>query len=247
MSQALSTRETRDFARELKFLVDLDKAARIREWARTRLSPDPYASGAASDEYRTTSLYLDTSAFDVFHRRGSYGRSKYRIRRYGAADVVFVERKLRTSALLTKRRTIVAIETLRHLEAVAPDDTWAGAWFQKRMLARQIQPRAQVAYHRTARVGLATWGPMRLTLDDDIRAAPAEGFTFQPGPGVLVVENQTILELKFRVEMPATFKHLVEEFALETSAISKYRLAVPKLGLAMTPAVTGQVPETRHA
>jgi hypothetical protein len=37
----------------------------------------------------------------VFHRRGSFGRSKYRIRRYGEAQVGFLERKLKTRGLLT--------------------------------------------------------------------------------------------------------------------------------------------------
>ena len=32
-----------------------------------------------------SSLYLDTPTFDVLRRNGSYGRAKYRIRRYQAA------------------------------------------------------------------------------------------------------------------------------------------------------------------
>ncbi len=75
------------------------------------------AVGPFGDEYRTTSVYYDTPAYDVFHRRGSFGRSKYRIRRYGDEQTVFLERKLRQPAVLAKRRTslslVVALATDR--------------------------------------------------------------------------------------------------------------------------------------
>ena len=92
-------------------------AARIRERARQLLSPDPYAGGPSADEYTTTTLYFDTADFAVYSRRGSYRRAKYRIRRYGQSDMVFLERKLRTSDCLTKRRTPVRIEDLPLLTA----------------------------------------------------------------------------------------------------------------------------------
>ena len=86
MLQGTSLSETREAAREVKFMVPLDVAARILEWSRSRLSPDPYAGGDAGDEYRTTSLYFDTEDLAVYHRRGSYRRSKYRVRRYGKVE-----------------------------------------------------------------------------------------------------------------------------------------------------------------
>jgi hypothetical protein len=248
MSHALSTRETRDFAREIKFLIAPDVAARVRDWARPRLAPDPYAIGEAGDDYKTFSIYFDNAAYDVFRRQGSNGRSKYRIRRYGAADVVFLERKMRNSAMLVKRRTVVALTDLSKLAADQVDPDWAGAWFHRRILARNLQPRAHVSYHRTARVGLGTWGPMRLTIDDQILAAPTGELTFQPLPSTPVLPDRTVLELKFRVEMPAVFKHLVEEFALQPQAISKYRLAVPALGLAdAESSLAASSAEPRHA
>ena len=65
-------RESRAFVQEMKFLVSPEQAEGIREWARARLAPDAHASGAAGDEYRVTSLYLDTEDMAVFERRGSY-------------------------------------------------------------------------------------------------------------------------------------------------------------------------------
>ena len=105
-------REVRSQAREVKFVVEADMAGLIRQWARTHLDPDPHGGGPFGDEYQTTSVYFDTDAFDVFHRRGSFGRSKYRIRRYGDEETVFLERKMRQPAVLAKRRTILSLAAL---------------------------------------------------------------------------------------------------------------------------------------
>lgn len=229
MTAGLTTQDIRTDAREIKCVVDPATAARIRDWVRQRLTPDPHGSGPHQDEYRTASLYFDTDALDVFHRRGSFGRSKYRIRRYGSSDVVFLERKMRTKALLNKRRTIVALEGLTHLE-VDRHDGWAGDWFRRRIDARRLHIKSQVWYHRTARVGQSPYGVFRLTVDDAIEARPASAAAFQPLSGVPALLDAAIVELKFTHEMPAIFKHLVEEFDLQTRAISKYRLAMVALG-----------------
>jgi hypothetical protein len=229
MLQATSTSETRDAARELKFIVTPDVADAILEWARSRTACDPYAGGEAGDEYRTTSLYFDTETFDVYHRRGSYGRSKYRVRRYGGADLVFLERKLRTDRLLSKRRTIVPVADLPLVTDPSADKTWPGRWFAKRIASRRLLPTCQIAYRRHARVGLGPYGPYRLTFDEDIVAQPATALAFRPAGGIRVMATHTIVEMKFRLELPAVFKHLVETFALQPTSVSKYRLGLDAL------------------
>src|SRR4051812_4906695 len=96
-------REDRAFAAEIKFLVPADRVDALRAWARGRLGPDPYGGGPYSDTYQTNTLYFDTRDLDVFYRRGSYGRSKYRVRRYGRSAELFLERKLKTRDLVSKR------------------------------------------------------------------------------------------------------------------------------------------------
>src|SRR6187549_3987267 len=115
----IDAKETRAHAFEIKFVVDSQMGERIREWARTFLDADPHGTGPFRDEYRTSTLYFDTAEGHVFHRRGSYGRAKYRIRRYEDGDSVFLERKLRRPGMLVKRRTQVA---LHELERWAVDD-----------------------------------------------------------------------------------------------------------------------------
>jgi hypothetical protein len=239
MSPSTDTRENRQFASETKFLVSPAVAEQIRDWARTRLAADPNASGEfndACDSYQITSLYFDTGGFDVFHRKGSFGRSKYRVRRYGESQIAFLERKLKTRGLLTKRRSLVKLDELAQLMDVVPARGWVGHWFHQRLVARRLKSICEITYSRTARVAMTPCGPIRLTLDEDIRASAAHGVVFNGVQnGKRLSENHVILELKFRFQMPVLFKLLVEEFALNPQPISKYRLAAVALGFVAEP------------
>lgn len=223
------------FTSETKFVVSAAVGAHIREWARTRLAADPHGSGPFADEYRVSSLYLDTDGRDVFHRRGSYGRSKYRIRRYQQNGSVFLERKLRTGKRLAKWRSTVDLAALPRLAVGGHLNGDGTAWFRRRVTVRQLRPVCQVTYLRTARMGDTGDGPARLTLDHTIAAAVTDEFSFEPRPVLPLLEGDMILELKYRGAIPAVFKHLVEEFALEPRRSSKYRIAAAVLGLVPPP------------
>jgi hypothetical protein len=223
-------RETRPFASEIKFVVPATLGGKIRDWARVNLEPDPYGGGPFNDQYHTASLYFDTSAGDVFHRHGSFGRSKYRVRRYGQADFVFLERKLRKPGILVKRRTIVSLDSIDRLSEPLTDPEWPGEWFHRRLLLRQIKPVAELSYNRIARFARTAEGPARLTLDQDLRAVPVSAPQFSGVDGQPVLPGQMILELKYLHHPPAIFKRLVEEFALEPQRASKYRLGMAMMG-----------------
>ncbi len=220
------TRDIRPSASELKFLVDRDLGARIRERARALLSPDPFAAGPAHDEYRTTTLYFDTDEYAVYRRRGSYRRAKYRVRRYGSGDVVFLERKLRTADVLSKRRSTVMIDALPRLATDVLDPAWPGQWFHERLLMRRLAPVCQVSYARTARIGMTDFGVIRLTVDDDLAGLAISTPEFQTTTSTALLDGRMIVEMKFTSVMPAPFKAIVEEFAIEPTRISKYRLGV---------------------
>jgi hypothetical protein len=231
-------RETRAFASEVKFLVPRATGLAIREWARQHLERDPHGTGPFGDEYRTSTIYFESPDYDVFHRRGSFGRSKYRIRQYAQTAGVFLERKLRRPGMLTKRRTFVPAPSLSRLERAAGDG-WAGDWFHRRLLLRRLRPVCEIAYSRTARAGSALSGPIRLTLDERLCAVrttrPLFGTTEPP---VTIAEGCMILELKFRAGVPTLFKQLVEEFRLSPQATSKYRIGIAAVDPDATTAAT---------
>ena len=232
---SVHSRETRSRAREIKFVVSDELAPRIQGWMREHLQADEFGAGPHRDEYATTSLYFETERFDVFHRRGSYGKSKYRVRRYGGSPVMFLERKFRTDRVLIKRRTTVPVIEFDRLEGREPDPDWHGYWFHRRVLARGLRPLVQVCYCRTARLGTSSTGTFRMTVDFDLRVLPLPDRAFLPGVGLPLLQGQHIVELKYCVALPAAFKQLVEQFALKTQPVSKYRAGLALLGLSPDP------------
>lgn len=203
----------------------------IARWVREHLIADEHGAGAHGDEYRVTSVYFDTAAGDVFNRRGSYGRSKYRIRRYGDERTVFLERKLRTATLLAKRRTQVDLGTLGRLADRALDDLDPARWFDRRLHLRSLRPVCQVSYLRIARLAETPAGLARLTLDGCVAAVANTTCGFVEGEELGLLHDEMILEIKFRSHIPAAFKQIVERFRLNPRPASKYRLAAQALGV----------------
>jgi hypothetical protein len=220
------TRETRASACEIKFVIDERQAPAIRDWARASMRPDPHGTGAFGDGYTTSTLYFDTRQLDVFNRRDSFGRAKYRVRRYGDGNSVFFERKLRQPRVLIKRRTLDSIATLAYLETNDVNADWAGQWFHRRLLVRRLRPVCQVTYDRMARIASTAEGLVRLTLDSDLRATGIEAPAFAADAGDRFFSGRNILELKYHARVPALFRRLIEEFALTPTTASKYRLGV---------------------
>lgn len=220
------------FTSETKLLADARLGDDIRAWARERLGPDPNGAGPFRDQYGVTSLYLDTDAHDVYHRRGSYGRSKYRIRHYENDESAFLERKLRTRLRLSKRRTRIPMAAVGGLRLDAVDPAHPGYWFLRRVQLRRLRPVCVIRYARTARMAETPEGPLRMTLDAAVLASPASAVTLQAAPASPLVEGRMILELKYSGVFPRLFKDLVDEFRLTPRPASKYRFAVLSLGLA---------------
>ena len=231
----METRETRDFAREIKFKTTLERWPDIVRWSRANLQPDGHGAGEHADEYQTCSLYFETPKFDVYRRSGSYGKSKFRIRRYGSAPIMFLERKFRTERVLIKRRTTAALEDFRRIELHEPDPEWYGYWFHRRLLARRLKPLVQVSYVRTARLGSSPHGKVRMTLDSQLRVLPLPDGAFLPGVGLPLMEESNIIEIKYCVTLPPVFREVISQFSLRMQPVSKYRAGLALLGLSPTP------------
>jgi hypothetical protein len=187
-------------------------------------------AGPHGDEYQTSTLYLETRTFDVYQRRGSYGRSKYRIRRYNGSDLAFLERKFRTDRLLAKRRTRFSTDIISRLANTVGDGRWAGACFHRRIRLRKLHPLVQLSYERMARVSHSSSGPVRLTIDRHLRALPLPDFAFLPGGvGLPFLDHACIVEVKYQGELPAVFRELAETFCLDVQKLSKFRAAIRAL------------------
>ena len=233
------------YTSELKFVVSEDVAQAAREWACRELDADPHGVDSEGGGYRTASLYFDTETFDLYNRRGSTGRAKFRVRRYNGGAIVFLERKQKVDGRLYKRRSLIPLEDLGRVasetEGGEPEERWPGRWFVRRLRNRRLRPVCQIVYSRTARVGAAREGALRLTIDRSIFAQPVHSFDFRDEPGVQLLPDMAILELKYETVRPALFERLVADLGLEPRALSKYRLAAGTLGLAAPPSPPSSV------
>lgn len=227
-----SVTEKRDAAYEIKFVLPSTLAAAALDWARIHLSPDPHAEVGQGDGYHVNSLYFDTPKLDVYHRKGSYGKAKYRIRRYGSEQSIFLERKLKSRGLVSKRRTRVPDWELPRLALPELEPEWVGYWFRRRLSARQLLPQCQIRYERVARLGMSPTGVIRFTIDRNVRGFRSDEYNVHDsGEWIPLLPDRCILELKFRQEMPHLFKSFIEQLALTPQPVSKYRLSIQAFGL----------------
>ena len=199
--------EKKDFTYEMKFLLPEACVEPALNWARANLIIDPHINDAKSDLYRVSSIYFDTAALDTFRRTGSYARTKYRVRRYAEEGSVFLERKMKTRGIVGKRRVRVPDGEIGRLLETNADPNWVGCWFHRRLLVRDLQPRCQIIYERMARVGSSASGPIRMTLDRNVRAWNLDSLGFVPPEGgTPLLNSHAILELKYQVALPAPLK-----------------------------------------
>ena len=192
------------------------------------MQADPHADPSRGGIYTTSTLYLDTADLDVFHRRGSHGRHKYRVRRYDNGTV-FLERKSKWGTVVKKRRTRIPSCELGLLGRPSESFAWDGYWFLRRVRARTLKPVCQVNYERAAFSALAGGNPIRLTLDRQVSCRSTLDFAFETQAPVPVLAGQAILELKYMGNLPGLFEELIYSLALGPQPVSKYRLSLRTL------------------
>lgn len=217
---------------ELKYQLSESDAAKVEAWALKALNPDPHGQDGV---YQVASVYCDTPNLDVFHRSRGYRRSKFRLRRYGLADFVHLERKSKKGDKVKKRRIPVPGQEINLLSSQTPPDAWAGLPFWERLSRKMLQPTCIVTYRRQAFVGLVDETPIRLTLDRDLHGAKAQAWDVAlPDSAQPLLPGQVLLELKFHVQLPPLFHELLALLPAQPARVSKYRLCVWQCGLVST-------------
>ena len=212
---------------EIKVVLDSVRVAQVLDHCRLRLLPDRFAS--AEEGYDLTTLYLDTDGYRVHHKLIDGTGTKYRVRRYGAEDLIYLERKTRQGTLVRKRReprpfTDLALVLSGDLQGEGFVPT-----FCRTIRDFGLRPALLLTYRRRAWLGPAG---SRLTLDDSVAAWQGAGIAAlkRDGPPVEVTQG-TILELKYDGEMPKEFRDLLDQLALPSGGFSKYGTGLLACGL----------------
>jgi hypothetical protein len=217
-------------AREAKLLLTEQQAREVEERLKPLLSLDPHCD--ASGGYELTTLYCDTPHLDVFRRRGRYRLFKFRLRRYGQAERIYLERKSKQGTRVRKRRDSIALDQIGHFDRITTASDWNGAWYHSQLLRNRFGPVCLIQYDRVAWFGDGGAGPVRLTFDRNVRGGLASQWSFAPsGEIVRLLPDQVVCEFKFPGSLPAIFKTVLQEMQLTLCGVSKYRHCVQALAL----------------
>lgn len=227
-SPALCRTASKAPAFEVKFLLGENDAREVEHRLRPRLALDAHAAAEPDHAYRITSVYFDTPHFDVYHRAGGQRSRKYRVRRYGAAPIVYLERKTKRGQQVWKRRTATSLNDLAGVGA----ENGPGRWFAQQLARRALRPVCRITYQRVAYMGMGASGPIRLTFDRSAFGLPAAGTHVEPfADGASLLRDEVCVEFKFLGAMPGLFKEVIESMRLTPRPASKYRRCVESAGL----------------
>lgn len=216
---------------EVKFRVARADVPAIAERLRRGMNADAHGDPANGGAYAIATVYLDTPGADVYRRTPGFRVRKYRVRRYGADALVYLERKSKRGEQVRKRRVAVSLADAESpLAERGPD--WPGVWFAEEIARRGLVPACQVLYRRYAFVADGPTGPLRATIDVDAVGGPTTGFVPDPSfAGQPFLNGEAIVEFKFLEAMPLFFKEIVAASRWTPSAGSKYRRCAGALGL----------------
>lgn len=211
---------------EVKFLLSEERARELEERLLRALLPDPHSDPALGGMYAITSLACDGPTFGVFFRDEGMKNRKYRVRRYGSSDLVYLERKRSRQGRVRKRRVEAGLSEFGEVAQGRAGDV-GQAWFAKELRAHDLTPVCRLRYLRRALFGVDADGAMRVTFDRGIRGALADGWTMEARSEERpLLSNVVVSEFKFHNAMPGTLKSVVAAMRLEATGVSKYRTCV---------------------
>ena len=231
---------------EVKFLIDEAIAAQLIPMAAARMQLDPH-SDPDTGGYSVEGIYFETADRDVYRRTPGYSRRKFRIRRYSQGQILFLERKSKRQGIVTKRRVQfdesklgevlqpVVLPTETQSDVEVPQDCNPKSemsWFRKRIDRLRLMPTLCISYDRVAFLAMESFGPIRLTIDRGLGCCALNQTGF-PAKNHYhrILENQCVLELKYRESLPTAFREIIEAHKLISQPVSKFRHAIHACGL----------------
>jgi len=209
---------------ELKYLLDAEQTAFLKERLRDRMVLDEYGRTSIA------SLYYDTPDYLLIRtsiEKPAF-KEKIRLRSYGLAtdtSPVFLELKRKAYDIVYKRRvqsTIPLVDTFFHGDG----DICAGGQINREITYFRdyygtLAPACLIVYDREAY--FEPGGDLRLTIDHAPRYRTEDLVLTKTMDGVpLLPEGHTILEIKVQQALPLWLADILSSGQIRKSSFSKY-------------------------
>lgn len=211
---------------EVKFLLDEGLARGVEEHLAGALLPDPHSDPTLGGMYSISNLALDSPDLGVFYRDWRMKNRKCRVRQYGGAPALFLERKWSRRRRVRKRRVQATLADLGGLAEGRAGDV-GQAWFLRDVRSHELAPVCRVRYLRRALFGVCSEGPMRVTFDRNIRGALAPGWSLDfSAEERRLLDGHVVCEFKYYGTIPSPMKAAIAALRLTPTGVSKYRTCV---------------------
>ncbi|MGH1362708.1 MAG: VTC domain-containing protein [Calditrichia bacterium] len=229
---------------ENKYLVPKARMSELRDFLRSYINVDDFASRCVDNTYTVRSIYYDTSRLRYYNEKieGLQFRKKLRIRGYDCEQddsVIFLEIKRKRNSLISKNRAPVYFKNLSQLLETNDIETYAGLQkgkanslanarkFFYHLNRHSLKPVVKVIYDREAYFYKFNRS-LRITFDKNLRGSLfcksddlyTEVSTNYPLP------EHFILEIKGRGSYPQWLQYIIGEMAFPLKALSKYTICI---------------------
>jgi SPX domain protein involved in polyphosphate accumulation len=239
---------------ELKYVIPVEKAARVMVDLETRIPPDVHGG---SRGYGLVSLYHDSPNYDFFWAKveGLKFRRKVRLRIYPGDDITkvskgLVEIKQRTNVTVQKRRLVLPLADAEKLcvgqydlenTKLDPMDMSVAQEVTYLAKSMHLQPAAITAYWRKAYEGDNEHAGLRVTFDTNVSGRMHDLVVNSASPNrLLLPEDWCIMEVKANETIPDWIISLLARHDCQLQKVSKYCAAVAQIkGLKVLPITPG--------
>ena len=218
-----------NYRHEYKFQLSPADYLPLQARLRAVLPHDPHAG--ENGQYKISSVYFDSPDNRALREKleGLHCREKFRLRWYGGnTELLHLEKKAKLGQL--GRKTVCPLSRTQALALLADDPRWRqglkdplAAEMGAKMVWQQLRPAVLVEYDREAFLFPA--GNVRVTLDRNLRRAPAGPEVLWGGGPTIPAGEGVLLEVKYDQFLPGLIKDLVRLEGRQARAFSKYAAA----------------------
>ncbi len=228
---------------EIKYLINYREYFLIKNFLYNFLRKDHFS---LDKPYKVKSLYFDNFQANSFYEKisGEYFRFKLRARYYNENyNSIKIELKKKENMSTKKSAYNIRMEDLNEIinsqNLNYKNISKINHNIKNYILLYKLKPQMLISYNREAYID--KFSDTRITFDTDLKSSYQTRKFFDNNIDhyvPLLTNNEVVLELKFKKELPIHIKSFFEKFNLNRMALSKYVIGYKYFNSGMSENVT---------